>query len=64
MVRIPALDHGALQTISTEAPRPSELRQRAVRMVAEVRSNYETESAAMGAVAEKLGIWSRETMRN
>ncbi|GAB2836501.1 transposase [Actinocorallia aurea] len=43
---------------------PPELRQRAVRMVAEVRSDYPTESAAMAAVAQKLGIGSRETLRN
>ena len=35
---------------------PQELRQRAVRMVAEVRPNYETEYAAIKAVAAKLGI--------
>ncbi|MEU8140260.1 IS3 family transposase [Streptodolium elevatio] len=42
---------------------PLELRQRAVRMVAEVRGDYPTESAAMSAVAAKLGIASRETLR-
>ena len=43
---------------------PPELRQRAVRMVAEILPNYPTESAAMAVVAEKLGIGSRETLRN
>jgi len=33
-------------------------------MVAEVRPDYKTESAAMAAVAQKLGIGSRETLRN
>jgi hypothetical protein len=34
---------------------PAELRARAVRMVAEVRPNYQSEWAAIGAVAQKLG---------
>ncbi|MCY0947086.1 IS3 family transposase [Streptomyces antarcticus] len=42
---------------------PAELRKRAVRMVAEVRSDYPNESAAIKAVAEKLGIGSTETLR-
>ncbi|MFI5987736.1 IS3 family transposase [Streptomyces sp. NPDC051555] len=42
---------------------PAELRKRAVRMVAEVLSDYPTESAAIKAVAEKLGIGSTETLR-
>jgi transposase len=42
---------------------PQELRERAVRMVAEIRPNYETEWAAIGAVAAKLGIGSSETVR-
>ena len=42
---------------------PAELRQRAVRMVAEVRPNYESEWAAIGAVAQKLGIGTAETLR-
>jgi transposase len=32
-------------------------------MVAEIRPNYETEWAAIGAVAAKLGIGSSETVR-
>ncbi|MFM9448842.1 IS3 family transposase [Streptomyces acidiscabies] len=43
---------------------PLELRRRAVRMVAEVRDDYPNETAALQAVAEKLGIGSRETLRN
>jgi transposase len=42
---------------------PAELRARAVRMVAEVRPNYESEWAAIGAVAQKLGIGTAETLR-
>ncbi|MGX4693719.1 IS3 family transposase [Streptomyces sp. JNUCC 63] len=43
---------------------PLELRRRAVRMVAEVRGDYPNETAALQAVADKLGIGSRETLRN
>ncbi|HEY8978148.1 MAG TPA: IS3 family transposase [Streptomyces sp.] len=43
---------------------PLELRRRAVRMVAEVRDDYPNETAALQAVAEKLDIGSRETLRN
>src|SRR6266481_7197335 len=42
---------------------PAELRLRAVRMVAEVRPNYESEFAAITAVAGKLGIGTPETLR-
>jgi transposase len=42
---------------------PPELRVRAVRMVAEVRPNYESEWAAIVAVAQKLGIGTAETLR-
>ncbi|GAA4205958.1 hypothetical protein GCM10023074_45790 [Microbispora amethystogenes] len=42
---------------------PAELRERAVRMVAEIRPNYPTEWAAMKAVAAKLGIGAAETVR-
>ena len=42
---------------------PQELRERAVRMVAEVRPNYEHEYAAISAVAAKLGIGTPETVR-
>ncbi|MFE9613494.1 IS3 family transposase [Streptomyces sp. NPDC006012] len=43
---------------------PLELRRRAVRMVAEVRDDYPNETAALQAVADKLDIASRETLRN
>ncbi|MGW0295344.1 IS3 family transposase [Streptomyces anthocyanicus] len=43
---------------------PLELRRRAVRMVAEVRGDYPNETAALQAVTDKLGIGSRETLRN
>ena len=42
---------------------PAELRQRAVRMVAESKADYPSEFAAIGAVARKLGIGSPETLR-
>lgn len=46
-----------------KSPYPRELRDRAVRMVAEIRPNYETEYAAITAVAAKLGIGTAETLR-
>jgi transposase len=42
---------------------PRELRERAVLMVAEVRAEYPSEWAAIGAVARKLAIGSAETLR-
>lgn len=42
---------------------PQELRERAVRMVAEVLPNYPSEWPAMVAVADKLGIGTAETVR-
>jgi transposase-like protein len=39
---------------------PAELRQRAVRMVAEMRPNYDSVWAAITAVAQKLGIGTTE----
>jgi len=42
---------------------PAELRERAVRMVAEIRSDHESEWAAMGKVAELLGVGAPETVR-
>jgi transposase len=41
----------------------AELRERAVRMVAEVRADHGSEWAAMGRVAELLGIGTAETVR-
>jgi transposase len=42
---------------------PRELRERAVRMIAEVAQNYDSQWVAIGAVAQKLGIGSTETVR-
>lgn len=42
---------------------PQELRERAVRMVAEVRTEQESEWAAMGRVAGLLGVKTPETVR-
>jgi transposase len=42
---------------------PQELGERAVRMVAEVRPNYESDWAAITAVAAKLGMGTAETLR-
>lgn len=48
---------------STSRRYPAELRERAVRMVAEVRASHDTEWAAMRAVSELLGIGTTETVR-
>ena len=42
---------------------PTELRERAVRMVFESRADYDAETAAMRSVAAKLGIASLESLR-
>jgi transposase len=42
---------------------PPELRERAIRMVAEVRPDYPSDWPAIRAVADKLGIGSAETLR-
>jgi transposase len=42
---------------------PPELRERAVRMVGEIRADHESEWAAMNKVAELLGVGSGETVR-
>ncbi|MBM2622706.1 transposase [Actinoplanes sp. LDG1-06] len=49
--------------MSRPSPYPAELRERAVRMVAEVRPSYASEYAAIVAVAQKLGIGTAETLR-
>lgn len=41
---------------------PAELRERAVRMVAEVRDQYASEWAAFESVASKLGIGTPQTL--
>ncbi len=51
-----------MKSVSTKRY-PPELRERAVRMVAEIRDQHKTEWAAMAAVAELLGIGSVETVR-
>jgi transposase len=43
---------------------PKELRERAVRLVAEVRSDHVSEWAAMESVAANLGIGSAQTVHN
>ena len=42
---------------------PPELRERAVRMVAEVREQHDTEWAAMRAMSGLLGVGTTETVR-
>src|SRR3954454_18079018 len=42
---------------------PVELKERAVRMVAEIRSEHDSEWAAMTRVAELLGVGTPETVR-
>jgi transposase len=42
---------------------PLELRERVVRMVAEIRAEHESEWAAMKRVAELLGVRTPETVR-
>jgi transposase len=42
---------------------PRELRERAVRLVAEQRDQYETEYAAIRSIAAKLGIATPESLR-
>ena len=48
---------------STSKRYPAELRERAVRMVAEIRSDHESEWAAMTRVAQLLGVGTPETVR-
>lgn len=48
---------------STSKRYPAELRERAVRMVGEIRADHESEWAAMSKVAELLGIGTVETVR-
>jgi transposase len=42
---------------------PPELRERAVRMVAEIRGDHDSEWAAIARVAELLGVGTAETVR-
>ena len=48
---------------STSKRYRAELRERAVRMVGEVRSDHDSEWAAMSRVAELLGVGTPETVR-
>ena len=48
---------------STSKRYPVELRERAVRMVIEIRSDHESEWAAMSKVAQLLGVGTPETVR-
>ncbi len=50
-------------SVSTSKRYPVELRERAVRMVAEIRADHESEWAAMSKVAELLGVGTPETVR-
>lgn len=43
---------------------PPELRERAVRMVAEIRPDHPSEWSAMSVVADLLGVGTPETIRN
>lgn len=51
------------QVMARKSPYSAELRRRAVVMVADVRSEYDTEFAAITSVARQLGIGSAETLR-
>jgi transposase len=42
---------------------PAELKERAVRMVAEIRADHDSEWAAMTRVAQLLGVTAPETVR-
>ncbi|MFI0453115.1 IS3 family transposase [Actinomadura sp. 6N118] len=50
--------------MARSSPYPAELRNRAVRMVAEVGPDYPSEWSAMKAVATKLGVKHAETVRS
>ena len=59
-----AVNHPGFGIGPRPSPHPAELRERAVRMVAEVRPSYESEYSAITAGARKLGIGTAETLRN
>jgi hypothetical protein len=59
--RLPALGESTLWHL--QASIPKELRDRSVRMVAEVRPDYPSQWAAISAVAGELGIGASETVR-
>jgi transposase-like protein len=49
--------------MARESPYPAEMRARAVRMVGEIRPNYDGGFAAIKVVVARLGIGSAETLR-
>ena len=49
--------------MSGRTPYPQEMKERAVRMVGEIRGNYGNEYAAIKAVAARLGVGSPGTVR-
>src|SRR6476620_8649291 len=59
----PLLGKDGVMSANSSRRYPPELRERAVRMVAEVRGQHETEWAAMRAVSELLGVGITETVR-
>jgi transposase len=48
---------------STSTRYPAELRERAVRMVTEIRADHDSEWGAMTQVARLLGVGTPETVR-
>jgi transposase len=52
-----------MQYMARTSTYPKELRERAVRMVAETKGEYPTEYTAITSIAAKLGIGSAETLR-
>jgi transposase len=52
-----------IEVMAGRTPYPQEMKERAVRMVGEIRENYANEYSAIQAVAARLGIGSPETVR-
>ena len=59
----PLLGKVGVMSANSSRRYPPELRERAVRMVAEVREQHDTQWAAMRAVSELLGVGTTETVR-
>jgi transposase len=57
------LDREDDRVMAGGTPYPQEMKERAVRMVGEVRENYGNEYAAIKAVAARLGIATPRTSR-
>ena len=57
----PVREDGAMSKTSRRYP--PELKERAIRLVGEVRDQYDSEWTAIESVASKLGIGSAETLR-